>query len=439
MLKTCPGYKSDGSGGQAYDQPAHALEGDPTNFGPGRSQCRTCYSAYARDWRAKKGVGGSGSTRRSTTRSPRQTIVMPDFRAPAMDGAEGEFVSDDDLTSGHSHKYIPMPDLIETWGSVANAAASGAQPFNLMFLGPSGSGKTEGASFLAALVGLPFTKIDCASMTDPESWFGTRELIESDNGTTITSYRPSAFVLAIEEPGVLLLDEVNRVGDTVRNILLPLLDGTHQVTNPLNGEVVIKHPRCFVIMSGNRGLNFTGTFAIDPALMTRSLVVPFDYTDQANEVKIAMEASGCDEEVASLFVRFAVEARAKAKLDQDFPSISTREVLAACKLVASGASPDLAARVVVINGASDEGLAASAQQGLLNIWTGIRTAAQATTRPCGVEHPTLRKTDDRPESPTFQQEIPVACTIEVPAATPEHPLAPQHRGIDGDGDPVGWA
>lgn len=433
MFKTCPGYTSDGSGGVAYDQGAHALENDTKNFGPGRSQCRTCYGAYARDWRAKRGVGGAGSTRRSSSsRAPRQTIVMPDFRAPAMEGQDGEFVSDEDLAAGGSHKYVPMPDLIETWGAVANSAATGAQPFNMMFLGPSGSGKTEGASFLAAMVGLPFTKIDCASMTDPESWFGTREVVESDSGASITSYRPSAFVLAIEEPGVLLLDEINRVGDTVRNVLLPLLDGTHQVTNPLTGEVVVKHPKCFVIMTGNRGLSFTGTFAIDPALMTRSLTVPFDYMAQLDEVKTAVEATNCTEEVATLFVRFAVEARTRAKGNPDFPTISTREVLAACKLVASGASPDLAARVVVINGASPEGEAASMQQALVGIWTGIRQEVTASTRACGVEHPYLFRLDDAGAS------IPVTCTVEVPIATPQHPLSPQHRAIDADGDPVAW-
>lgn len=434
MMKTCRGYKSDGSAGTHYEQGPHALEDNSTNFGPGRTQCRTCYKAYADDWRAKKGVGGSGR-RQTTSRAPKQTIVLPDFRAPAMASAEGEeeFVSDEDLATP-SHKYVPMPQLIETWGAVTNAAASGAQPFNMIFLGPSGSGKTEGGAFLAALVGLPFTKIDCASMTDPESWFGTREVIESEGGVSVTDYRPSAFVLAIQEPGVLLLDEVNRVGDTVRNILLPLLDGTHQVTNPLTGDVVVKHPRCFVIMTGNRGLNFTGTFAIDPALMSRSLVVPFDYPPQAAEIEIAIEASGCDREVAELFVRFAVDSRLQARTNEDMNPVSTREVLAACKLVKHGASLDLAADVVVMNAASDEGGAGSMQQKLRSLWVGIRNTS--TLKRCATAHPTETSYDG--EEITCAVEVKAEALADVATLLAAHPGG-VHKALDRDGDALEWS
>lgn len=423
-LKTCPGYTSDGSSGETYSQTRHALENSVDNFGPGKSQCRDCYRAYAHDWQAKRpGTGGTTARRGARGRGP--TIVMPNFSAPALASAgDGEFVSDEDLASSRSHAYRPGAELIETWGAVANSAADGSHPFNLMFLGPSGCGKTEGAKFLAALVGLPFTKVDAASMTDPEAWFGTREVIESEGGVSVTSYRPSAFVMSIEEPGVLLLDEINRVGDNHRNILLPLLDGTHQVTNPLTGDIVTKHPHCFIIMSGNRGLNFTGTYAVDPALMSRSLVLDFDYASQPDEVQIAMESSGCDQETAELFVRFATDSRAKAKADPDFNPISTREVMAACKLSAKGMSLDSAARVVVINAASPEGGPSSIRASLETLWTGIRANPSApSVRACGAEHPYI--TNDAGD--------PVTCVVEVPLADPRHLGAPQHKGPEVDG------
>lgn len=376
-IKTCPGYTSDDG---SYAQVRHDLPNDETNFSPGKSQCRDCYRQYAADWRERRGQGTGGSGRRQV----RKTVILPDFRAPALEGAASaeEFVSDEDMAASRSHEYRPIPGLIETWGAVTNAAAAGAQPFNLIFLGPSGCGKTEGAAFLAALVGLPFTKVDAASMTDPESWFGTREVIAED-GVSVTSYYPSNFVTAIESPGVLLIDEINRAKDGDRNVLLPLFDGTHQVTNPLTGEVVKKHPRCFVIMSGNRGLQFTGTYAVDPALMTRSLTVNFDYAAPVEETKIALQASGCDDVTADLFVRFADESRKKAKLDADFSPISTREVILASRMVACGLTADAAARFVVINAASPEGGAASVAASLENIWAAVRTgAASVALVPC---------------------------------------------------------
>ena len=304
-------------------------------------------------------------------------IQPDDFRAPALDKntpeGEDEYVSDEEMDLS-SHTYRPIPGLLELWTAVTRSAEDGADSINLMFLGPSGCGKTVGARFLASLVGLPFTKVDAAAMTDPESWFGTREVTVQD-GVSVTTYRPSGFVQAIERPGVMLIDEVSRVKDEHRNVILPLLDDTHRVTNPLTGDSVVRDPLCFVIMTGNRGLQFTGTYAIDPALMTRAAVVEFDYVDEASEMLIAQEATGCDEDTARLFVRFATESRGKAKIDPDFAPISTREIMKACQLVSKGLSLDYAARYVILNGASPEGGPQSVRQQLENIWAGIRNPA----------------------------------------------------------------
>ncbi len=386
-MKWCPGYTSTGDSGNDYLQVKHELQGGDKNFSPGKSQCRDCYRAYAQDWRARRNVGATGSkkSRGSSSRAPKQTIQLPDFRAPALEAAadkNGEESDEGEVVSEATHDFVPMPELIEAWGAVTNDAAKGGHPFNLLFLGPSGSGKTEAALYLADLVGLPFTKVDAAAMTDPESWFGTREVVVED-GAPKTVYRPSAFVLAIEEPGVLLIDELNRVRDEHRNVLLPLLDGTHQVTNPLTGDAVVKDPRCFIIGTGNRGVQFTGTYAVDPALMTRMLTIPFEYAPAPAEIKIAMDASKCDEAIATLFVRFANESRERSKSDPDFQPISTREVIAACKLVSSGATRDLAADIAIINQASPEGGAQSVQAGLQLVWNGVRAGDEAVKALCG--------------------------------------------------------
>lgn len=272
--------------------------------------------------------------------------------------------------------YVASRQLLALWSTVRVArSSSDAHPMNLLFLGPSGSGKTEAAKHLAAEAGLPFTKIDAAAMTDPESWFGTREVV-SEGGVSVTTYRPSEFVVAISQPGVMLVDEVNRIRDEHRNIFLPLLDGTHSVTNPLTGEVVTKHPDLYVIMSGNRGLQFTGTYPIDPALMSRALTVKFDYLASGDEQRVAIERTGCDVETAAVFVRFANETRDRAKSDVDFTPVSTREVLAACLLVANGLAHDDAIEVAVMNGANDEGAEESVVHRMRNIWTGIRPSAR---------------------------------------------------------------
>lgn len=279
-----------------------------------------------------------------------------------------EKATDEELS--HSHEYVPMPDLVNLWHAVVTGAQSRPSA-NLMFLGPSGSGKTDGARYLAALVGLPFAKVDAASMTDPEAWFGTREIVVHD-GVAVTDYRPSAFVEALGRPGVLLIDEVNRVRDEHRNVLLPLLDSTRSVTNPLTGETVFRDPKCFIIMSGNIGLHFTGTSAIDPAFMTRALTVEFTYIDAESETRVVRDATGCDDDSAAILVRFANETRAKVESDPEFLPISTREIIEAGRLIKDGLSRDLAVKFVVLNAASSEGGSSSIRQELKNIWNGVR-------------------------------------------------------------------
>lgn len=335
------------------------------------------------DWEAARRRKDDGShwadqiagVKRPTRRSQKPRPIFTTFASP-----DGETVSEDEAAS--SHEYVPMPELTSLWHAVTEGAKK-RPAANLMFIGPSGSGKTDGARYLAALVGLPFTKVDAASMTDPEAWFGQRDLTAED-GTAVTEYTPSSFVTALQKPGVILLDEITRVRDEHRNILLPILDTTREVSNPLNGETVKRHPQCFIIMAGNVGLEFTGTNSVDPAFMTRALVVEFEYIDNAIETRVVVQATGVEEKYAKVLVRFASESRAKAAIDPEFAPISTRELIAAGTLIADGLDKDLAVKTAIINGVSAEGGEASVRTELQSIWNGVRvieeTAAESTGR-----------------------------------------------------------
>ena len=352
------------------DIPAHEVPWDEQHLAPWAMdpkrkniRCRDCDREYRRSRREAR-AGVAPVARRNAVKANEADIRSLRFASP-----EGDEETEVKETS---HEYIPNPELVALWKAVVNNAINnGAPPANIVFFGPSGSGKTRGAEYLADLVNLPFLKVDAASMTDPESWFGTREIITQD-GVPVTKYVPSALVEHIAKPGVTFIDEVTRVDDQHRNVLLPLTDGTGRVTNPLNGEQVVRHPHNFIIMAGNRGLQFTGTSAVDPAFTTRALTVEFDYIDEAAERKVVIEETGCDDTTATVFTKFAVESRNKARNDPDFPPISTREVIMACRLAAGGMNRDLAAKFAIINAASPEGGSASIRQELQNIWNGVR-------------------------------------------------------------------
>lgn len=290
---------------------------------------------------------------------------------------EAKSVSTEGLTNVLTD-YRPSKELVATWAAVLLSASDGNAADNLIFLGPSGSGKTEAVKYLGGLSGLPLYSVDASAMTDPESWFGTREVV-AENGVPVTKYTPSDFVTALGQRCVLRIDEVNRVSDAVRNILLPLLDDQRSVTNPLTGERVVRHPQCFVIMTGNAGLMFTGTYAVDPALMTRALTTNFDYLEAAEETEVVISRTGVDRTDAELLVRFAGETRSRAKANEDFPPVSTREVLTAARLIVRGLDPNTAVHQAVINAADGNGGGESVRANLEMIWTGIRPAKTSAT------------------------------------------------------------
>jgi MoxR-like ATPase len=288
-------------------------------------------------------------------------------------------LADQNIPEGRTHAYVVSKDLRALWDA-AMVGATKRPAGNFLFIGPPGSGKTDGAESLAIEAGLDFTKVDAASMTDPEAWFGTREIVVQD-GVAVTDYKPSIFVESIQKPGITFIDEINRCRDEGRNIIIPIIDHTRAVMNPLTGDIITRHPQNFIIMAGNVGLAFTGTSSIDPAFWTRATVVEFEYTDEASERSIVETATGCDAESAYVLVRFAVDSRARAANDDEFPAISTRELIAAGEHIADGLSRDLAVKFNILNHASGEGGNASLRNELNNIWTGVRAAKLPEANP----------------------------------------------------------
>lgn len=227
---------------------------------------------------------------------------------------------------------------------------------NLLVTGPSGSGKSEGVAHAAKRAGIPFYKIDCASVTTDDKWVGHKEF-SPEKGTI---YVLSEFLKAVSatdcDPGLVLLDEVNRLHPTRMNILFPLLDGSRSIWVPELGITIEKHPDTLIMATANKGVGFTGTHKMDDALEGRfGFRMERSWPPLAQETKILTERTGIDERDAKTLVTIADETRKKLKNDDlPFP-VSTRDLLNAAALVAAGMTVPQAAGWTFIKFYDDTG------------------------------------------------------------------------------------
>lgn len=230
---------------------------------------------------------------------------------------------------------------------------------NLLLTGPSGSGKTEGLRRLAAHKGLPFYKMDCATITTEEKWIGRREIDSSG-----TRFEPSEHLKWLEgieyEPGIICYDEINRVHPSRHNVLIPILDGSQSLFVPDAGRYFIVHPDNIIVATANQGAAFGGTFQMDRAFRER-----FNYTMERGfppideEIKVLTTRTNVEPPKAKLMTEIADQTRRKWTTGDLESPVSTRTLIAAAYLVASGMSVVQAFTYTVLPLYKDDGGAQS--------------------------------------------------------------------------------
>lgn len=202
--------------------------------------------------------------------------------------------------------------------------------------GPSGCGKTEGFIQLAKRTNTPVLVWNCGIVTSPEKWLGHKEIDE--NGTR---YEKSQFVKRLEgieePPGLIVLDEINRVPPSMNNLLMSVLDGRQEIHIPEIGETIRVHPDVIFAATMNEGNGFGGTFKLDAALAERMpYTIPRDFPPTDDEIALAMARTGVSQDKAERMVWVANHTREMWRRDEIERPISTRLLLKWALLVAAG-------------------------------------------------------------------------------------------------------
>lgn len=204
-----------------------------------------------------------------------------------------------------------------------------------MLTGGTGSGKTTLVMKACSKLGLPLHIHDCGAMTDPvASLLGVHRL---KDGKSVFDY--ASFVEEIQQPGVILLDELSRAANL--NLLLPVLDARRELELSVAdgdgkyGRRVSVHPDCIFIATANIGSEYTAAGTIDAALSDRfPLQIELDVPDEQHEAEVIVKRTGCSAEAAAVIVKIANTVRG---MDPSYRTkVSMRETLLMGELVSDG-------------------------------------------------------------------------------------------------------
>jgi hypothetical protein len=150
---------------------------------------------------------------------------------------------------------------------------------NTMLIGATGTGKTEVVANLAKVFGVPLTIFDMGTMTDPVMGLVGTHVITVENGVTKSEFKRSRFSEVIQQPGIILLDEISRAGAMANNLLFPCLDFRRELPMEysFHDTTPVKiHEQCVFFSTANMGSQYTGTHKLDRALLDRFMLIEVD-------------------------------------------------------------------------------------------------------------------------------------------------------------------
>lgn len=164
---------------------------------------------------------------------------------------------------------------------------------NILLDGPQGCGKTVLAKALAETLGMTYVFFNCSSVIEATDFLATIQVRASESGAPITDFVKTDLLVAFEEAQeqpdrsyMVFLDEFNRCQESARNVLMPALDNTRNVFNPITNTFIQIPENVQFVAAVNRGNEFSGTFGIDAAQLDRFAPLQMDYMPPEEEFKL---------------------------------------------------------------------------------------------------------------------------------------------------------
>ena len=204
------------------------------------------------------------------TPAPAPIVDIQDESVPMMFAAAAKSLNV--LTVPTPQKYFErtFEDVPES--RIYDIARANQQ--NVLLTGDAGTGKTSSARNYAATRQLPFVVIECTQQIDNSVTQG--RFVPDEDGTSV-KWVYSQLATAIQQPSVVLFNELTRMAPKSASLFLRLLAERELFIEPFN-EVIKVHPDCLFVADANTGSAYNGTMRQDGALVDRfNIKLPFTY------------------------------------------------------------------------------------------------------------------------------------------------------------------
>ena len=221
------------------------------------------------------------------------------------------------------------------------------QQLPLLIKGPTGCGKTRFVEHMAARLGRPLITVSCHDDLSASDLVG-RFLI--GDGSTVWSDGPLA--RAVRSGAICYLDEVVEARKDTTVVLHPLADDRRVLPIERTGEQLVAPPEFMLVISYNPGYQNL-LKGLKPSTRQRFVALSMGYPDATVELGIVQRESGITEAQAQQLVQLAKSLRNLTEYDLE-ETVSTRLLVSAGRLVASGVGLGGACRAAIIDALTDD-------------------------------------------------------------------------------------